>query len=122
VCAARLLSVSTRSISLTLPADFTEHFANTAILAQDLAHRQHRFLPGQLPLSHSVVQNNVSCAQVQAMVRGDIDELVAVTANDRRHASILRSEDVDGVGGMSKGGQTLGALKDFDAHRGGFGE
>lgn len=109
--------------SLTLPADFAEHFADATILAQHLAYRQHRFLSGELPLGHSVVQNDIySCAQVQAMVCGYVDELVAVAANDRGHASILRSEDVDGAGRMSKSGQTLGALKEFDAHGGGLRE
>lgn len=70
--------------SLTLPADFAEHFADATILVQHLAYRQHRFLSGELPLGHSVVQNDIySCAQVQAMVCGYVDELVAVATNDR---------------------------------------
>jgi hypothetical protein len=56
-------------------------------------------------------------AQVQTMIRRYVKELMAVTPNDWRDATVLWPEHVNRVGGMTKSSEALGILKDFDAHR-----
>jgi hypothetical protein len=51
------------------------------------------------------------------MVSRYVDELMAMASNDRRYATVLWSENVNGIGGMNESGQALGIVKDFNAYR-----